>query len=158
MRSTLLHCLLLCLTLLGVAPACQRASEPAPESTTENAASEPEVLLRGNFTRVAKRATGSAELVRRGEQYQLRLRGASVDNLGEVHVYFVGLPDARSTAALTEAETKYDFGPLKQNAAEQLIDLPSEPAPELRSVVLYEPRYRINLAAAALRPAESPEG
>lgn len=154
MRSTLPQCLLLCLTLFGVACACRREPEGSPEPRMDNAASEPEVLLRGKFTRVAKGATGSAELVRRGEQYQLRLRGAGVDSLGEVHVYLVGLPDARSTAALTEAETKYDFGPLKQNAPEQLIDLPSEPAPELRTVVLYEPRYRINLAAAALRPPE----
>lgn len=112
-------------------------------------------MLSGSFKRVAKKVEGRVELVRKGDRYALRLLGTKVDNLGEVHVYFVGLPDARSTLELAGTEMQYDFGPLEQGAPEQIIALPSEPAPELRTVVLFEPRYRVNLASAALESASS---
>ena len=138
--------------LMSVAlPACQKeSSDPAPAPAASTPA-ETRVLLQGSFERVAKHVTGSVALIEGPRGCQLRLRDVTVDNLGEVQIYFVGLPEAKSTLALTAVETKYDFGPLQQGAHEQLIDLPGKPAPELRSVVLYEPRYRVNLAAAALK-------
>lgn len=135
-------------------PGCRQDSDSA-NPAAENSAPTSQVLLRGDFARVAKNVSGSAEIVRSGDRYQLRLHHTKVDTLGEVHIYLVGLPEVPSTAALTATDVKYDFGPLEQGAPQQLIELPSEPAPELRSVVLYEPRYRINLAAAALRPPSS---
>lgn len=145
-------------TALLLAFACaackaQSGGSNAETSKADAAADPTEVLLSGTFKRVAKKVEGRVELVRKDTRYALRLVNTKVDNLGEVHVYFVGLPDARSTLELSAAETQYDFGPLEQGAQEQIIALPSEPAPELRTVVLFEPRYRVNLAAAPLEPA-----
>jgi len=146
------------LALVGLAPCCKRdGTDTKAEPAETRAAPDPgEVVLSGSFKRVAKKVEGRVELVRKGERYALRLLGTKVDVLGEVHVYFVGLPDAKSTLELAGTEMQYDFGPLEQGAPEQIIALPSEPAPELRSVVLFEPRYRVNLAAAALEPASAP--
>ena len=138
----------------GLCWACK--NDPA-ESKTETPVEpgQPEVLLSGSFKRVTKPAAGRAEIVRQGQKYWIKLSDTSVDNLGEVHVYLVGLPDVRSTVELRAAQTLYDFGPLEQGAKEQMIPLPSAPAPELRSVVLYELRYAVNLASAALEPAST---
>jgi hypothetical protein len=138
----------------GLCWACK--NDPA-ESKGETSAepAQTEVLLSGSFKRVAKQAAGRAEIVRHGKQYSLRLSDTTVDNLGEVHVYLVGLPDVRSTLELRAAQTLYDFGPLEQGAKEQIIPLPSEPAPELRSVVLYELRHAVNLASAPLEPVST---
>ncbi len=139
-----------CALLLG--SGCdQHDDSGAPASS---ASSAPEVLLVGHFRRVAKPVSGTAQIVRKGKKYQLRLENTSVDYDGKVRVYLVGLPDVPTTMALLKTDTQYDFGPLEQGAKRQLIDLPSEPAPELRSVVLYEPRYRVNLAVAPLKPPE----
>lgn len=139
--------------LLALAPACKREPADSEADSGRTPAEAEEVLLSGSFKRVAKKVEGRVELVRKGDRYALRLLGTKVDTLGEVHVYFVGLPDARSTLELAGTDMQYDFGPLEQGAAEQIIALPSEPAPELRTVVLFEPRYRVNLAAAPLEPA-----
>jgi len=145
------------LVLTGGGAACKNGPGDAKEQRESSDATvdQTEVLLSGTFERVAKKVEGRVELVRKGSRYALRLMGTKVDTLGEVHVYFVGLPDARSTLELAGAETQYDFGPLEQGAPEQIIALPSEPAPELRTVVLFEPRYRVNLAAAALQAGSS---
>jgi len=149
----------LVIVLAGACPGCKGSgaskTDAADSSQAPSASDETEVLLSGSFKRVAKKVEGRVELVRRGKNYALRLLNTKVDNLGEVHVYFVGLPDARSTLEMAATETQYDFGPLQQGAPEQLIALPSEPAPELRTVVLFEPRYRVNLAAAPLQPGSS---
>ena len=108
------------------------------------------MLLAGTFEAVAKPARGSAELIVTGNNYQLRLRGVTVDDPGPVHIYFVGLPSAKTTRAVVQTEAKYDFGPLQPDGAQQVIDLPSEPAAELRSVVLWNRSYGVNLAAATL--------
>ena len=142
------------LALLVLLALCPRCKADGADSKSESAEPAPadsgEVLLSGTFKRVAKKVEGRVELVRRGDSYALRLLNTKVDNLGEVHVYFVGLPDAKTTLEMAATETQYDFGPLKQGAPEQIIGLPSEPAPELRTVVLFEPRYRVNLASAVL--------
>lgn len=151
-RRGLLAAVLVALVL--ACPGCKQASDAAPADATASG-DQTEVLLSGSFKRVAKKVEGRVELVRRGKNYALRLLQTKVDNLGEVHVYFVGLPDARSTLEMAATETQYDFGPLEQGAPEQLIALPSEPAPELRTVVLFEPRYRVNLAAAPLAAVSS---
>ena len=145
--------------LVGGCPGCKGSSasnaDAAEGSAAPHASDPTEVLLSGSFKRVAKNVEGRVELVKRGNNYALRLLKTKVDNLGEVHVYFVGLPDVRSTLEMAATETQYDFGPLEQGANEQIIGLPSEPAPELRSVVLFEPRYRVNLAAAPLEAVSS---
>lgn len=142
-------------TCFGMCPACK--SDSGGTQARESAASpdSADVLLSGRFERVAKKVEGRVELVRKGDRYALRLLGTSVDHPGEVHVYFVGLPSARSTLEMARTEMQYDFGKLEQGAPEQIIGLPSEPAPELRTVVLFEPRYRVNLAAAALEPVSA---
>jgi len=149
----------LSVALAGACPGCKgwgaSKTDAADSSEASGAADQTEVLLSGSFKRVAKSVEGRVELVRRGNNYALRLLNTKVDNLGEVHVYFVGLPDARSTLEMAATETQYDFGPLQQGAPEQIIGLPSEPAPELRTVVLFEPRYRVNLAAAPLEAVSS---
>jgi hypothetical protein len=146
---TRLACLLVGCTVSG-ALGCKAESSASSDAPSASQAATPLVLLEGTFRRVSKKANGKAQIIRRGERYQIRLLGVSVDTLGETHVYLVGLPDARSTAEVIQATNKYDFGPLRQGAFQQLIDLPSKPALELRTVVLYEPRFHVNLAAAPL--------
>ena len=147
------------LAVLGVCPACKGESGEAQDKSAETLAEadQSEVLLSGSFKRVAKKVEGRVELVRKGDRYALRLSNTKVDAPGEVRVYFVGLPDAKTTLELAGTDVQYDFGPLEQGAPEQIIGLPSEPAPELRTVVLFEPDYRVNLASAALEPASSPK-
>jgi hypothetical protein len=130
---------------------CGRCSDPGQSSSVAEPA---KVLLAGPFDEVAKPARGSAELIATGTHYQLRLRAVTVDDRGPVHVYFVGVPAARTTLEVVQTDTKYDFGPLRTDTAQQIIDLPSEPAPELRSVVLWNRLYGVNLAVAALQEIE----
>lgn len=111
-----------------------------------------QVVVSGRFQTVTRPASGSVELVKQGEEYALRLSGVSVKAEGPVHVYLVGLDSALSTAAVDGAELKYDLGPLRVDASEQRIELPSQPDPKLRSVVLWQPKFGANLAAAPLRP------
>ncbi|HEU5073490.1 MAG TPA: hypothetical protein VFU02_04945 [Polyangiaceae bacterium] len=144
------------LACLATGPACKSGSGGTQAHESEAGTPDSgEVLLSGRFERVAKKVEGRVELVRKGDRYALRLLGARVDHPGEVHVYFVGLPSARSTLEMARTNMQYDFGKLEQGAPEQIIGLPSEPAPELRTVVLFEPRYRVNLAAAALEPVST---
>jgi hypothetical protein len=68
-----------------------------------------------------------------------------------VRVYLVGHERASSTRILDETEMKYDMGELERGVPEQRIELPSEPDPALRSVVLFYPSFGVNLAVAPLR-------
>lgn len=112
------------------------------------------MLLVGNFQSVTKTASGQVELIRTGEQYQLRLRSVAVETNQPVHVYLVGLPAANTSHDVDGTELKYDMGVLQTGQAEQVIALPSQPDPALQSVVLWEPRYAANLASATLRSPE----
>jgi len=136
---------------LALAMACRRSSSRDDSSQSASVAEPAKVLLAGTFEAVAKPASGSAELIVIGDNYQLRLRGVTVDDRGPVHVYFVGVPAAETTLEVVQTDAKYDFGPLQPDAPQQVIDLPSKPATELRSVVLWNHLYGVNLAAAALK-------
>lgn len=127
--------------------ACQH-SEKTDETTKGASAATERVLLEGSFRAVAKSAKGRARVVQEGENYELRLDGVELAADG-AHVYLVGLDDARTSAAVDGTETKYDMGPLEP--PDQVIQLPSEPAASLRVVVLWQPRFGVNLAAAPLR-------
>lgn len=122
-------------------------------SGTTHAESEPEerVVASGRFEAVTRPGSGSVELLKRGEEYTLKLAGVSLKSDGPIRVYLVGLDAALSTAAVDDAELKYDMGPLHLDAAEQRIELPGAPDPKLRSVVLWHGAFRANLAAARLR-------
>jgi hypothetical protein len=144
--------------ILGVAlmwgsVACRGRSTPAGLEQQPDPRSD--VLLAGDFQRVVKPATGRAEITRSGDSCELRLTGVSVAASGPVRVYLVGTEHADTTRAVVEAELKYDMAQLDQDTAEQTIALPSVPDPRLRSVVLYEPVFAVNLAYAAL---QSPPG
>lgn len=135
------------------------SSEPNAESTTElnsapnaNPASSAadEVLLTGNFEQVARTATGTASIVRRGEDYVLRLHGVTTSQKGQVRVYLVGHPHPKDNKTIDETEMKYDMADLERGAVDQDIALPSAPDPALRSVVLFLPSLAVNLAVAPL--------
>jgi len=111
-----------------------------------------QILLEGTFERVAKAAGGSARIVRRGDNYELRLNNVTVAQEGAVRVYLVGHERASSTRILGETEMKYDMAELDRSVSEQRIELPSEPDRALRSVVLWYPPFGVNLAVAPLRP------
>lgn len=128
------------------AMACNRSERSEP-SVREPAARE-RVLLEGSFRSVGKSGTGRARIVRAGDQYELRLEGVELAAEG-AHVYLVGLEDARTSSAVDQAELKYDMGALE--GPDQRIALPSAPDPALRVVVLWNPRFSVNLAAAPLR-------
>jgi len=115
-----------------------------------------ESFLTGDFVRVVKAVTGKAEIRHEGDEYWLVLRDVTLDAEGQIHVYLVGHEAARTTRAVTEAELKYDMGPLERGAAEQRIALPSRPDESLRSVVLFEVEFGVNLAVAPLRAPLEP--
>jgi hypothetical protein len=110
-----------------------------------------QLLLEGTFERVAKAASGTARIVRRGNVYELRLNNVIVAQEGAVRVYLVGHERAANTRILDETEMKYDMAELERGVAEQRIELPSEPDRALRSVVLFYPAFGVNLAVAPLR-------
>jgi hypothetical protein len=116
-----------------------------------------QVLLAGEFERVSRQTTGHAEIVRRGEQYELVLTNVTVKNDSMVRVYLVGHDRASSTFLVDSTELKYDMAELERGVPRQVIELPSEPDARLRSVVLYNPMFGINLGFAPLRaPSKSP--
>lgn len=130
--------------------------KPTPRalSTTVGAAAtvpNEQLLLEGKFERVAKTASGTVQIVRRGSAYELRLNNVTVAQQGSVRVYLVGHERASNTRILDETEMKYDMAELERGVAEQRIELPSEPDPALRSVVLFYPAFGVNLAVAPLR-------
>jgi len=135
----------------GLLSACRHESKPQ----TERDPNAPTVLLQGTFESVAKPARGRAEIVRTGERYELHLYGARVDSQRPVRVYLVGVDRAPTTRSVADAELKYDMAELDQDAAHQIISLPSEPNPAIRSVVLWEPTFYVNLAFAPLDPPGS---
>lgn len=132
----------------------QAVTEPRPMASTSAAAaaSWEETTLLGKFERVARAVTGTASIVRRGADFELVLQGVTVAQEGAVRVYLVGHDRASSTRILDETEMKYDMAELERGAQEQRIALPSEPDPQLRSVVLFYPEFGVNLAVAPLRP------
>jgi hypothetical protein len=126
-----------------------KKKEPA---TTKQTLVEPEgVIASGRFENVGKRVSGRAQLENTSSGYVLRLLEVQLDAAGPIHVYLVGLDEAKNTRAVDEAELKYDMGPLDDDKAEQVIQLPGKPDPALRSIVLWNPTYGANLAAASLR-------
>ena len=144
------HLALGCVLALSVAfaiPGCKKKS-------SDSAASEEpveEVLLEGRFRKVTKEATGIVQIRRRAGDYELVLRGVTVHAKPPIHVYVVGLPEARSTAAVDGTDSKYDMGSLEEGTTEQIIAIP-KPLDELRSVVLWNPAFGVNLASASLEP------
>lgn len=137
---------------------CRSESTGAGESPREVAgaasAAAAGVLLAGEFAAAARGGRGRAEIVRQGNDYALRLVGVRIEAGGPVRVYLVGAERASTTRSVVEAEQKYDLAALDPRLDEQLIPLPSAPDPALRSVVLWEPRYGVNLAYAALGTQE----
>jgi hypothetical protein len=117
--------------------------------------------LEGTFEQVAKAVTGSVRLERHADVYELVVQDVTINDAGPVHVYFVGLDKVRSTHDLDEVDAKYDFGPLEEAGSgafipEHRIQLPSKPAPNLRSVALINPRFGVVLAASSLHAPRRP--
>lgn len=138
-----------------------RRSDTAPNTTQAAVTTDPQgELLSGTFEQVAKQVSGSVTLEHSGDAYELVVRNVRLNDVGPVHVYFVGLPRVRSTIDLDGVDAKYDFGPLEEVGsgafvAEHRVRLPSKPKPELRSVALLNPRFGVVLASASLH-ANSP--
>lgn len=132
--------------------------EPSRVATaaTGRPTSEQGILLEGTFEQVAKKVSGGVSLERSGETYELVVHDVALNDVGPVHVYFVGLPEVRSSMDLDGVDAKYDFGPLEEvgsgnYVAVQRIKLPSKPKPELRSVALINPRFGVVLASSSLK-------
>lgn len=150
--------LLIALTVCGE-PGCRNRrspTQPSPSAHTSAAgsattASAEQILLEGSFERVSRAASGTARIVRLGNAYELRLSSVTVAQEGTVRVYLVGHERPSSTRILDETELKYDMAELERGVVEQRIELPSEPDPALRSVVLLHPAFGVNLAVAPLR-------
>ncbi len=149
MRSAALA---LCLAV-SAALACQR--QRTESSGTSTAQSNAEVLLEGTFEHAAKPVEGKAEILRQGSRFELRLHGVGVASDRPLRVYLVGTERASTTRSVVVTELKYDMDELQPGVAEQVIALPSEPDPALRSVVLWDPVFAVNVGFAALhrRPA-----
>ncbi len=158
-RATMLRQPLVVACTLLFAACRHDAGQLAPNPTgtgTSVAAPTSEVWLRGDFVRVVKGVTGTAEIRHEADQYWLVLRDVTTDAEGQIHVYLVGHDAARTTRAVTEADLKYDMAPLERGVLEQRILLPSRPDDSLRSVVLFEVEFGVNLAVAALRAPFEP--
>ncbi len=123
---------------------------------TEEFREAPWVDLTGEFRRIVKPVRGRADVVYRDGKYQLCLTGVKVEADGPLRVYLVGEDDASTTRLVTESKLVYDMAPLENGATDQVIDLPSRPDDRLRSVVLWQQAFAINLAVAPLRPTPQP--
>jgi hypothetical protein len=132
-------------------PAQPTPSVAVPTSQTAAAGAVEQVLLTGSFERVSRGVTGTASIARRGNEYLLLLSAVTVAEVGTVRVYLLGHDRAKSTRIFDETVLKYDMAELERGVAEQRIVLPSEPDPTLRSVVLFNPAFSVNLAVAPLR-------
>lgn len=128
----------------------KRASEPAGNTGTESGSSW--VDLNGDFQKVVKSVSGRADIVYRDGKYLLYLTGVNVDARPPLRVYLVGDENPRTTRAVKESELIYDMAELDNGADEQVVELPTRPAPGLRSVVIWQQTYAINLAVAPLKP------
>lgn len=134
-----------------------RRSDAAPSATQAAVAGDPQgELASGAFELVSKEVSGTVSLEHNGEAYELVVRNVRLNDVGPVHVYFVGLDRVRSTADLDGVDAKYDFGPLEEVGSgsfvtEHRVRLPSKPKSELRSVALINPRFGVVLASASLR-------
>ena len=115
------------------------------------------VPLRGDFETLVKPVTGRADIVLRDGKYLLYLTGVSVDAKPPLRVYLVGQQNARTTRSVNESEQRYDMAELDNGAPEQIIALPSRPDPALRSVVIWQAAFAVNLAVAPLRPVRGDE-
>jgi len=144
--------------LLALSCRNQRASQNrewhATAATSAIPATRPaeELLLAGQFERVSKATSGRAEIWCRGTRYELRLTDVTVATDAAVRVYLVAHERASSTFLVDSAALKYDMAELERGVSQQVIELPSEPDPRLRSVVLFHPSFGINLGFAPLRP------
>ena len=136
------------LMIVAAALGCDQGGERTGAAATS---ADDEILLEGRLRRVAKNADGIVQIRRRDGDYQLVLRGVQIQATPLVRVYILGLDEARSTAAVDGTDSKYDMGPLKFDTPEQVISIP-KPLDELRSVVLWNPAFGINLASASLEP------
>jgi hypothetical protein len=126
---------------------CQRSDRnDAPQPVMSD--SRERIVLEGTFRAVTRAAKGRARIVRAGSEYSLHLDGVELAAEG-AHVYLVGLDAARTSSDVDRAELKYDMGPLEP--PNQVIPLPGAPDPAIRVVVLWNPRFAANLAAAPLR-------
>jgi hypothetical protein len=145
-----------CLSLVGcLKEPLESRRTPSGSSRADSASTGP-VLLTGAFEQIAKKVSGTVSLEHHDGLYELVVRNVQLNDVGPVHVYFVGLDQVRSTRDLDEVDAKYDFGPLEEAepgtfVPEQRIELPSAPAKELRSVVLLNPRFGVVLASSSLR-------
>ncbi len=145
--------------------ACDRGPEPSadagtaaqPLSTGAAAALGEEEWreLSGEFERVAKTSTGRADIIRRDGKYLLYLTGVRVQADGPLRVYLVGHDAARTTRAVHEASLVYDMAELDNGATQQVIELPSRPDESLKSVVIWQRSFRVNLAVAPLTPVDT---
>jgi hypothetical protein len=142
------------LLLLLVAVGCNKRPTSTEEVSAASSLADPApALLSGSFSSVAKRVTGQARFayVASTDAYQLILEHVEVDTTDPVHIYLVARDEAPTTGAVQDTEDKYDLGELQNGAPIQVIDLPSAPAPDLRTVVLWGVKYGVNLAQAPLR-------
>lgn len=139
-----------CYLTVAISISCKSdAGGPGPGRSTAVAQG---VYLAGDFQGTMKPARGRAEIVRRGPAFELKLRGVHVASNRPLRVYLVGDDRASTTRRIVESTLKYDMAELAPAAAEQVIVLPGEPDPSLRSVVLWDPLFAVNLAFAALHP------
>lgn len=131
-------------------------SDPAPSAAQATAGDPQGELANGAFEQVSKQVSGTVSLEHNGDAYELVVRNVRLNDVGPVHVYFVGLERVRSTADIDAVDAKYDFGPLEEVGSgsfvtEHRVRLPSKPKAELRSVALLNPRFGVVLASASLR-------
>ena len=110
--------------------------------------------LAGEFQDGMKPTQGRAEIVARGRVFELRLHQVQVKSNRPVRVYLVGAERASTTRKVVEAELKYDMAELDPSVTQQVIALPGQPDPVLRSVVLWDPVFGVNLGFAPLLPVD----
>jgi hypothetical protein len=147
--------------LLSLSVACSKTRDVAPKAsaaavtqTTPKPRADSSAArgLQGSFTRVAKRASGTARFAVTLEgTHQLVLENVEVDSKDPIHVYLVARDDAPTTASVEATEDRYDIGVLDPEAPLQRFNLPSAPDAQLRVAVLWNVRFGVNLAQAQLR-------
>ena len=122
---------------------------------TAPASSSPQPLESGQFYSILHPTEGTATIYKMGDGTRvLRLTSFSTSNGPDVHVYMVAADDARDAATVEKAGF-IDLGVIKGNIGNQNYTLGSDlDLAKYRAVSIWCKRFRLNFAAAALRPTQ----
>ena len=128
----------------------ESSAEPGKNFSEPNHPENDGVFLKGHFQAAAKAITGDVSIEKIGEHFELVLQNIQSEASGPIRIYLVDVPAPKTTRDIDGTERKFDMGELDLEQNVQKISLPVALPADIHSVVLWQPKYRINLAYATL--------